>query len=250
MSQRESGGLCPRACRCGGDLARIWTSTGDVDVLRRLAASGFDWLAIDAQHGPVDRVTLHQRFGRALQAHGAPFVVRVPGVDPAWIGAGPRRRRRSGRGPVRDRGGGRRDLGPRGSVPTARRAKSRGPGARRCGQGPAPRIRRRRTPESVAVVVMVETTGCSAMRSTRWRSRQASTASSSGRSTSPSRSGRPSSRSSQTAVPATRSDGSSRRRDATASSSVRRARHSGQRSSPARSRHPLPRGVDRRGGPR
>src|SRR5918994_7890352 len=64
----------------------IWTSTGDVDLLRRLGASGFDWLAVDAQHGPVDRVTLHA-IGRAFDRPGPPFLVRVPAVDPAWIGA-------------------------------------------------------------------------------------------------------------------------------------------------------------------
>ncbi len=64
----------------------IWTNTADVDLLLRLAGSGFDWLALDAQHGPVDRGALH-RLGRALAATHTPFLVRVPAVDPAWIGA-------------------------------------------------------------------------------------------------------------------------------------------------------------------
>ena len=37
----------------------VWAFTADVDLLRRLAASGFDWVALDAQHGPVDRAALH-----------------------------------------------------------------------------------------------------------------------------------------------------------------------------------------------
>lgn len=65
----------------------IWTFTADVDLLRRLAAAGFDWLAVDAQHGPVDRGLLHA-VGRALtDAPAAALVVRVPSVDPVWIGA-------------------------------------------------------------------------------------------------------------------------------------------------------------------
>ncbi|MGG5260553.1 HpcH/HpaI aldolase family protein [Phycicoccus avicenniae] len=64
----------------------IWTSTADVDLLLRLAGTGFDWLALDAQHGPVDRAVLHAA-GRALAGVHAPFLVRVPAVDPAWIGA-------------------------------------------------------------------------------------------------------------------------------------------------------------------
>lgn len=70
-----------------GDPSRgVWTFTADVDLLRRLAASGFDWVAVDAQHGPIDRAALHA-IGRGMADAGAPFVVRVPAVDPGWIGA-------------------------------------------------------------------------------------------------------------------------------------------------------------------
>ncbi|MBR7741770.1 aldolase [Phycicoccus sp. BSK3Z-2] len=69
------------------DVSRgIWTSTADLDLLRRLVRAGFDWLAVDAQHGPVDRGRLHA-VGRALADAPVPWLVRVPGVDPAWIGA-------------------------------------------------------------------------------------------------------------------------------------------------------------------
>ncbi len=64
----------------------VWTFTADVDLVRRLARAGFDWLALDAQHGPVDRAALHA-LGRALGDLEANFVVRVPGVDVGWIGA-------------------------------------------------------------------------------------------------------------------------------------------------------------------
>lgn len=64
----------------------VWTFTADVDLLRRLAGSGFDWVAVDAQHGPVDRAALHA-IGRGLADAGAPFLVRVPSVDATWIGA-------------------------------------------------------------------------------------------------------------------------------------------------------------------
>ncbi|MFQ6171373.1 HpcH/HpaI aldolase family protein [Oryzobacter sp. R7] len=64
----------------------VWTATADVDLVLRLAASGFDWVALDAQHGPVDRAALHA-LARALHGAPVPFLVRVPGVDPAWIGA-------------------------------------------------------------------------------------------------------------------------------------------------------------------
>jgi 4-hydroxy-2-oxoheptanedioate aldolase len=74
----------------GGGVAQVsrgvWTFTADIDLLRRLAGSGFDWVAVDAQHGPLDRAGLHA-VGRGLADAGAPFVVRVPAVDPVWIGA-------------------------------------------------------------------------------------------------------------------------------------------------------------------
>lgn len=64
----------------------VWTATADVDLLRRLAGLGFDWLALDAQHGPLDRAALHA-VGRALDGTATRFLVRVPAVDAAWVGA-------------------------------------------------------------------------------------------------------------------------------------------------------------------
>lgn len=68
------------------DSRGIWTATTDLDLLLRLAGSGFDWLALDAQHGPLDRGSLHP-VARGLAAAPVPFLVRVPAVDPEWIGA-------------------------------------------------------------------------------------------------------------------------------------------------------------------
>lgn len=69
------------------DVSRgIWTCTADPDLLLRLAAAGFDWLALDAQHGAVDRGSL-PALGRALAGGPTPFLVRVPAVDSAWVGA-------------------------------------------------------------------------------------------------------------------------------------------------------------------
>ncbi|MBM6403043.1 aldolase [Phycicoccus sp. CSK15P-2] len=64
----------------------IWTCTTDLDLLRRLARGEFDWLVVDAQHGPVGRGDLYA-VGRALDGAPAPFLVRLPAVDAAWAGA-------------------------------------------------------------------------------------------------------------------------------------------------------------------
>ena len=72
-------GITPNSCG-------VWQQTPDVNVARQLAAAGFDWLALDLQHGEIDRAALIS-LGRALGDVGTNFVVRVPGVDRLWIGA-------------------------------------------------------------------------------------------------------------------------------------------------------------------
>lgn len=64
----------------------LWCQTADVNVVRTCATLGFDWLALDAQHGAADRGTLLE-LGRALSDVGVDFAVRVPGLDFGWIGA-------------------------------------------------------------------------------------------------------------------------------------------------------------------
>lgn len=76
----------PDRSAIGPDSRGLWLMGNDVDLARRLAGTGFDWLALDAQHGAIDRSALVD-LGRALGDVGANFVVRVPGVDHAWIGA-------------------------------------------------------------------------------------------------------------------------------------------------------------------
>lgn len=76
----------PRRAAIGPDSRGLWLMGNDVDLARRLAGTGFDWLALDAPHGAIDRSALVD-LGRALGDVGANFVVRVPGVDHAWIGA-------------------------------------------------------------------------------------------------------------------------------------------------------------------
>ncbi|MCA0336464.1 MAG: hypothetical protein LCH66_06290 [Actinobacteria bacterium] len=39
----------------GPDSNGLWLLGSDVDLARRLGASGFDWVALYAQHGAIDR---------------------------------------------------------------------------------------------------------------------------------------------------------------------------------------------------
>lgn len=76
----------PHHCAIGPHSRGLWLMGSDVDLARRLSRVGFDWLALDAQHGAIDRSALVD-LGRALGDVDTNFVVRVPGVDHSWIGA-------------------------------------------------------------------------------------------------------------------------------------------------------------------
>ncbi len=69
----------------GPGTSGVWCFGDDVDTVRELAGAGFDWVALDAQHGKFDRRSLIAN-GRNLTAAGAAFAVRVAAVDPAAIG--------------------------------------------------------------------------------------------------------------------------------------------------------------------
>ncbi len=69
----------------GPGSSGVWCFRDDVDTVLALARSGFDWVALDAQHGRFDRRSLIDN-GRALAGAGLAFVVRTAGPDPAGIG--------------------------------------------------------------------------------------------------------------------------------------------------------------------
>lgn len=84
-STPSSGPIAPLPAISPGSRG-LWLMGSDVDLARRLAGSGFDWITLDAQHGAIDRSAL-VALGRALGDVGTNFVVRVPGVEHSWIGA-------------------------------------------------------------------------------------------------------------------------------------------------------------------
>lgn len=85
-SPRPDDEIPPERAAIGPSSRGLWLLGHDVDLARRLARAGFDWIALDAQHGSIDRSALVD-LGRALGDVGTNFVVRVPGVDQSWIGA-------------------------------------------------------------------------------------------------------------------------------------------------------------------
>jgi 2-keto-3-deoxy-L-rhamnonate aldolase RhmA len=69
----------------GPGSSGVWCFQDDVDTVLALARAGFDWVALDAQHGTFDRRSLIDN-GRALTGAGLAFAVRTAGADPAGIG--------------------------------------------------------------------------------------------------------------------------------------------------------------------
>ena len=67
----------------GDTLIGTLISLPSPEVAELMALSGFDWLFIDGEHGPMDVLTCQ----RMLQAVGGrvPSLVRVPGVSDEWI---------------------------------------------------------------------------------------------------------------------------------------------------------------------
>lgn len=68
--------------RQGDTLIGTLVGLNDSDVVELLAACGYDWLFIDAEHGPF----MPGDTGPLLQAAGdCPCLVRVPDAEPVWI---------------------------------------------------------------------------------------------------------------------------------------------------------------------
>lgn len=63
----------------------VWCSVSNLALLGLVARAGFDWVALDAQHGEFDRRALVEA-GRTLTRDGLAFAVRVARLDVADIG--------------------------------------------------------------------------------------------------------------------------------------------------------------------
>ncbi|TAJ74208.1 MAG: 2-keto-3-deoxy-L-rhamnonate aldolase [Sphingobium sp.] len=62
----------------------LWLGLGDVNVAELCAHAGFDWLAIDGEHGPNDLRSILSQL-RAIQGSKASAVVRLPSDDRVMI---------------------------------------------------------------------------------------------------------------------------------------------------------------------
>ncbi len=58
-----------------------WLSTPSSVVAEAMANCGFDWIAVDMEHGPVSETEVSGIF-MAMQCHGVAPLVRLPSADP------------------------------------------------------------------------------------------------------------------------------------------------------------------------
>ena len=91
MIQRESGTQPSAAANplraklaAGRPLAGVWSVIPSAQLVGALAASGFDFLILDCEHGGYDFATLEAAI-TACEASGASPLVRTPGADAFFI---------------------------------------------------------------------------------------------------------------------------------------------------------------------
>jgi 4-hydroxy-2-oxoheptanedioate aldolase len=80
-----TGGDLRRALRDGQTLLGTWGCLGSMYALELVAASGFDWICVDLQHGLADDGALPGLL-QAAHAASVPALVRPSSHEPAAIG--------------------------------------------------------------------------------------------------------------------------------------------------------------------
>jgi 4-hydroxy-2-oxoheptanedioate aldolase len=78
--QTQSGADFKSQLRAGSPKMGLFLNAHSPTVAEQLAHSGYDWLLVDTQHGPMDRVQLSATVG-AIASGGAVSMVRVGGYD-------------------------------------------------------------------------------------------------------------------------------------------------------------------------
>ncbi len=68
----------------GDDLYGIWNGIPDTYVAEICAGAGFDWILIDAEHGPFDLKSILANM-QAINQFEVPSIVRIPKSDPTLI---------------------------------------------------------------------------------------------------------------------------------------------------------------------
>src|SRR5882724_3525460 len=70
--------------QASGPLLGLGLAYPSVGALERIG-SDWDWIWIDAQHGDID-ISEAAALVRTAELIGRPALVRIPAIDPAWVG--------------------------------------------------------------------------------------------------------------------------------------------------------------------
>lgn len=77
----ESRGRTKEKLRRGEPALGAWIMIGHPTVAEVLAGEGFDWIAVDMEHTPIDLGAFHQ-IALAVSGRGVDLLVRLPSNDP------------------------------------------------------------------------------------------------------------------------------------------------------------------------
>src|SRR5215831_20284940 len=80
MSERLSGADFKKQLRAGTPKLGLFINSHSPTVVEQLAHSGYDWLLVDTQHGPMGNETLSGMLA-GIAMGGAKSMVRVGGYD-------------------------------------------------------------------------------------------------------------------------------------------------------------------------
>lgn len=70
-----------KKCSNGTTTVGGWLTTASPVVAEAMASCGFNWIAVDMEHGPVAETDVPTLF-MAIERHGAAPLVRLPSADP------------------------------------------------------------------------------------------------------------------------------------------------------------------------
>lgn len=82
--QRMSGQKIRQLLKAGQPAIGSWLQLPSPDVAELMAQAGYDWLAVDMEHGSFGPETLPNVF-RAIESAGAAPFARLPEADKVWI---------------------------------------------------------------------------------------------------------------------------------------------------------------------
>src|SRR5271170_1427517 len=80
LETSATGADFKKELRAGAPKLGLFVNSHSATIAEQLAHSGYDWLLVDTQHGPMDHQNLSAMLG-GISSGGAKSLVRVGGFD-------------------------------------------------------------------------------------------------------------------------------------------------------------------------